>query len=282
MKNTLLAGALMLFPLISSAQEQKKEDGASTKVTIQTIEEKGGDRLIEERRYYITALTPEKQRAYVDSLLNSLSDATGSKRVTVTLEDNNGEKTLSKKVEPGKVEVFGLGKSFDLERKFPNRAELDKLKRQVDSIVSTETIRLDAKTNRLMVDIRDRSIDFGTDLNERLGKVRSFAFENGFSNSSKTVRYATITPNRPFDGFLNVKFTTKEKGDVFITVMDTKGKELAKKELKDFEGEFVGQVKIKNSAQGVLFVNIVQNEDGVSQRVRLPSEGEQVIAPGHK
>lgn len=268
MKSIILGAALFTVPLWSAAQEQTPEQG-TTKVSIQVVEEKGGDRILEERSYYIKPLSAEAQRNHLDSLVSSLQASGKGRRVTVTMEDTESKHAYSRKIE---------GRAFPTppvplkkEQHYSYWLELDDLGKRIDSTVSRETARAEMKVNRLMADLESRPADFGFDLNNRLEKVRAFTFENGLSNSSKTIRNASVNPNRPFDGSLNVRFNTKEKGNVVVTVTDTKGKEQGKKELKDFEGEFVGQIKLKDTAKGVLFVNIVQNEDGVTQRVMVPS-----------
>jgi hypothetical protein len=37
--------------------------------------------------------------------------------------------------------------------------------------------------------------------------------------------------------------------------------------VKDFEGEFMGQVDLKKNTKGTLFVTVTQNEDGTVKRV---------------
>ncbi len=254
MKYLLLACGLLTGVPVLKAQDTlpKKE---KSRVTVQIMEENGGDVIVEERSYDTGELSPQQQRAHLDSLLSTL-DIEGkgkNRRITITMEEGDIRK-------PGPYE------------KAKSRAELDRLGKRIDTSLSKSAAKIELKMNKMMADIESRPAIFGFDLADRIEKAGNFTlgWENGFPNSSKTVRGVSINPNRPFDGHLNLRFAVKEKGDVFITVTDTKGKEQGRKELKDFEGEFVGQLKLKNTAAGVLFVNIVQNEDGVSQRVVLP------------
>ncbi len=69
---------------------------------------------------------------------------------------------------------------------------------------------------------------------------------------------------------MNLRFYVPQKGDVLVTISDTKGKEVGKKEIKDFSGEFVGQIDIKKNTKGTLFVTVTQNEDGAVKRVVIP------------
>lgn len=60
-----------------------------------------------------------------------------------------------------------------------------------------------------------------------------------------SVRDLNVYANNPDNGIINLRFHVQQKGDLTITVTDTKGKEVGKKEIKDFEGDFVGQVDLK-------------------------------------
>lgn len=75
--------------------------------------------------------------------------------------------------------------------------------------------------------------------------------------------------NKPESHILNVHFNAPAKGDVVITVTDTKGKEVGKKEVKNFSGDFKSQVNLAKNTSGTLFVTVVQNEDGVTNRIVL-------------
>lgn len=266
MKHLLLACGLLAGVPVLKAQDDALPKKEKSRVTVRVVEENGEDRIVKEHSYDTGELSQQQQRAHLDSLLNAL-DIEGkgkNRRITITMED-------------GDLQKPGL---FDMARKSrPARAdfrweELDKMSWQLDTALSKSAAKVEFKVNKLLADIESRPMDFHFDIGDRIKKAKAFNmdWESGFPNSSKTVRAVAINPNKPFDGHLNLRFTVREKGDVLITVTDTKGKEQAKKELRDFEGEFVGQIKLKDSASGVLFVNIVQNEDGVSQRVSLPEK----------
>lgn len=266
MKYLLLTCGLLAGIPVLKAQDDMLPKKEKSRVTIRVVEEDGEDRVVKEHSYDTGELSQQQQRTHLDSLLNVL-DIEGkgkNRRITITMEDGDLQKP----------------ERFELARKSPPvRAdfrwkELDRLGWQLDTALSKSAAKMEFKVNKLLADIESRPGDFHFDIGDRIKKARAFNmdWESGFPNSSKTVRAVVINPNKPFDGHLNLRFTVKEKGDVLITVTDTKGKEQAKKELRDFEGEFIGQIKLKDSASGVLFVNIVQNEDGVSQRIALPEK----------
>lgn len=92
-------------------------------------------------------------------------------------------------------------------------------------------------------------------------------FNPFMSNESKTVKALRVYPNNPFNSKLNIKFVTPEKGDVTITITDVTGKEVGTEKIKDFQGEYLGQIEVKKNAKGTLFVTVVQGEDGTVKRV---------------
>lgn len=266
MKYLLLACGLLSSVHVLKAQDIAP-DNEKSRVTVRIVEENGGDRIVEERSYDTGKLTPQQQRSHLDSLLGALDIENKGKnrRITITMEDGDIQK-------PERYEM--AGKKFSGHPGF-RWSEPEQLGRQLDTAIAksaAKAARMELRMNRLLADIESRPMDFRFDIGDRIEKAKAFTlgWENNFPNASRTVRAVSINPNRPFDGYLNLRFAVREKGDVLITVTDTKGKEQGKKELKDFEGEFTGQIKLKDAASGILFVNIVQNEDGVSQRVSLP------------
>lgn len=86
---------------------------------------------------------------------------------------------------------------------------------------------------------------------------------------STTIRGMMVQPNAPFDGKLTIRFQTEEKGDVTIAVMDLQGKEIAKSEIKDFQGHYLGQIDVKKKEKAVYFVRVVQNNDGMVRRIMI-------------
>ncbi|WP_375443787.1 T9SS C-terminal target domain-containing protein [uncultured Fibrella sp.] len=91
-------------------------------------------------------------------------------------------------------------------------------------------------------------------------------------SQASTIRGLDAYPSNPDKFMLNVRFTAPGKGDALIVVTNPKGKEVARRELKDFTGEFVGQVDLGRKAEGVFFVTVTQNEDGAVRRVVLKKD----------
>lgn len=86
---------------------------------------------------------------------------------------------------------------------------------------------------------------------------------------SKTIHGLKATPNKPFNGKISVKFNAPEKGNVNISILDVNGKELANEQIKDFQGDYLGQVDIKKAGAGVYFIRVSQGVDGAVRRIKV-------------
>lgn len=125
--------------------------------------------------------------------------------------------------------------------------------------------------NGNMESLRDNLKNMGRDLKFEYRTVPDgFFFNDNGGSSAKTVRGVEVFPNNPKTEILNVRFNAPQKGDVSIKVMDVKGNVVAKEEIKDFSGEYVGQINI-GKQKGTIFVMITQGEDGTVKRVVLPT-----------
>jgi hypothetical protein len=87
--------------------------------------------------------------------------------------------------------------------------------------------------------------------------------------ASKTIHGLKATPNKPFNGKISVKFNAPEKGNVNISIIDVNGKELANEQIKDFQGDYLGQVDIKKAGAGVYFIRVSQGTDGAVRRIKV-------------
>ncbi|MBO0949283.1 T9SS type A sorting domain-containing protein [Fibrella forsythiae] len=109
-------------------------------------------------------------------------------------------------------------------------------------------------------------------LDERLSMPFETWSRSSGGTQASTIRGLEAYPSNPDKFMLNVRFTAPGKGDAVIVVTNPKGKEVARRELKDFTGEFVGQVDLGRKAEGVFFVTVTQNEDGAVRRVVLKKD----------
>ena len=98
-----------------------------------------------------------------------------------------------------------------------------------------------------------------------LKKKKKWAEDKG----SKTIQGLSGKQNQPFNGKINVRFTAPTKGNVTIAVSDVNGKEIATETVKDFQGEYLGQIDLKKSGAGVYFLRVTQGNDGAVRRVEV-------------
>ena len=88
-------------------------------------------------------------------------------------------------------------------------------------------------------------------------------------NGSKTIQGLSGKQNQPFNGKLNVRFKAPTKGNVTIAVSDVNGKEIATETVKDFQGDYLGQIDLKKAGTGVYFLRVTQGNDGAVRRVEV-------------
>ena len=88
-------------------------------------------------------------------------------------------------------------------------------------------------------------------------------------NGSKTIQGLSGKQNQPFNGKLNVRFKAPTKGNVTIAVSDVNGKEIAAETVKDFQGDYFGQIDLKKASAGVYFLRVSQGNDGAVRRVEV-------------
>ncbi len=281
MKNTFLnvsgLGLLLVLGAGASADAQSADEN-KTSIQIKVTENKDGKTLVNERRYELTPMSDSQQKVFIDKVLDSLGvDGKGQQRVSIIVNDNEG-----------KIRVEGRGAG---DRSTTDRSTTDRSSRQRVEIRSHNDDERDGDnsfhfdTDELRDDLRrmQKEIEPGLRRLEMEMKPRMEALNRNFSEAGDrmgyfwnndlmgagSVRTLNAYPNNPDNGVLNLRFATPDKGDVHITVTDTQGKEVGKKVIKDFSGEFVGQIDLKKNTKGTLFVTVVQNEDGTVRRVVL-------------
>jgi hypothetical protein len=267
MRQKFLLSAAMSFFLIAglgtaekALAQSGKDAQKKTSIRIKVTEDKGGKSRTIEKNYSLPDMPGPERDDFVDKAIDSLKlDPDGKKQVTVTIEDGKGN-TLSRRRErtqagPGEPENFAFNfKSDDLKDLSFNFDELRNQTRNLER-------EIQPKARTLMRDMED--------LGSRFGNSMGSIWTNESAKAS-TVRELNVYPNNPDNGVMNLRFHVPQKGDVSITVLDVRGKEVGKKEIKDFSGDFVGQIDIKKNTKGTLFVTVTQNEDGAVKRVIIP------------
>jgi len=250
--SAFVAGTLFLTEKTfaqSETQDQKK-----TSIRIKVTEEKDGKSKTIEKNYELPEMSKNDREEFVGKALDSLKlDSKGKSQVTIRVDDGKGNtserRRQSKNQNKSDDDVFAYNFNHDF--------NFDELRDKTRSL--EREFRPKAK-----IMMRDME-NFGNRFGERVGD-----FWNSEVAKASSVRELAAYPNNPDNGTLNLRFFVPQKGDVNIIISDTKGKEVGRKEIKDFSGDFVGQIDIKKNSKGTLFVTVTQNEDGAVKRIVIP------------
>lgn len=231
-----------------------QQDHKKTSIRIKVTEDQDGKSKTIEKNYELPAMSKNERQEFVDKALDSLKlDSKGKRQVTIRVDDGKGntseQRRMHNRNKADDNDVFAYNFNHDF--------NLDELRDKTRSL--ERELRPKA---RMMV--RDME-NFGNRFGERMGDIW-----NTESSKAATVRELSAYPNNPDNGVLNLRFFAPQKGDVNITIADTKGKEVGRKEIKDFSGDFVGQIDIKKNIKGTVFVTVTQNEDGAVRRIVIP------------
>lgn len=273
MKKTVLAGcwfatALLLVGVtgnIATAQKTPPKAKADAKmpheVNVRIIERNGDEVREIERTFRMDGLSDPERDRMVMRLVDSVKAARtngGKRRMTIIVEDNGDGRATTRERDrspnrtndvytwrnrtPRPGNDFGFNRNWEFE-----------FRRGADS----------------MADAMSRMrFNFPRDLDRRLARP----FEDWSRSFNANVKPSTIRgldayTNNPDRNQLTVRFTAPAKGNVLIVLTNPKGKEVARREVKDFSGEFIGQMDLGRNPQGTYFVTVTQNDDGAVKRV---------------
>jgi hypothetical protein len=299
----LLLGLLGSVSLAAHAQHTSSKPN---QIRVKVTERNGQDSRVIERTYHSDGLTDELRDALVNKLIDSIRAARKGKgnesNISVVIEDSYrgpARKGRHNRLR-GNVQADGnflavppmppvaLLPPGDFDMRFryfdgtdtlPNRNRLREYRlqrRQLDSMarqLQHQGRDFSRDLHRQLAPMTDRFNRSFRNYNWQRDFVRPFTYwVDGVGGQASTVRGLDVYQNNPDRNLLNVRFNAPAKGDVQILVTNTKGKEVARRELNGFSGEFVGQVDIGRNAEGVFFVTVTQNDDGAVQRVVLKKE----------
>lgn len=278
MKKTFLRTALFSLTLMATlapaamAQPKDGNDTNKTYIKIEVIGKADGKTQVVERSYRVDAMSEIDQKAFIDKALDSLAvDGMSQKRISITVDDNaNHSRRLD-----GDVKTRSWSDSSDEPMVWSWRDDNNRSRRN-DQDFRFDTRELQSNLRRMQKEMEPKLRELQRDMEpglkrmqknmEGMGDRFGDAWGSAFDNNS-TVRSLNAYANNPNNGVLNLRFSVPDKGDVHVTVTDTDGKEVGKKTIKDFSGEFVGQIELKKNTKGTLFVTVVQNDDGTTRKV---------------
>lgn len=262
------AFALLLTSSVSglALAQQTKDKSRDEKLRVKIIE-RNGNRVQEvDRTYPLDGMTDEKRDALVKKLVDSVQAARKEKnggQLTIIIEEGNGEL----RVRSRRPEAYALR---------PNRPARPDVARPGDRPFFFYNDRdgqfdfrmnFDSLANRL----NRMELNLPRNFEYRLAEpFEAWARSGSINGKASTVRSLDAYPNNPDRNLLNIRFVAPAKGDITISITNPKGKEVAHKEVKDFSGEYVGQIDLGKKAQGTYFITVTQNEDGAVKRIVIP------------
>ncbi|MFD2938124.1 T9SS type A sorting domain-containing protein [Spirosoma flavum] len=256
----LLAAA---FSGVAMAQAQTSPSTKSDKneVNVRIIERNGSEVREIERTYHMDGMSDSQRDKMVMKLVDSLkaSRKDGSKRqMTIIVEDTDGDQIVTR-------ERTNSGRKRSPTDAYVQRGKLPRANQNFDN---NQSWRYEFRQN--FDSLADRVNRFKFEFPKDFDRQFVQPFENwsrNFSGKPSTIRGLDAYPNNPVQEQLNIRFTAPAKGDVSIVVTNPKGKEVAKRDIKDFSGEFVGQIDLGKKPQGAYFITVTQNEDGAVKRI---------------
>lgn len=282
MKNTfsnIMGLSALLVVGLGSAATAQSADENKTSIQIRVTEKKDGKTQVNERRYELSPLSDADQKKFVDKVLDSLGvDGKGQQQVSIIVNDNAGKLRVESRG-GGDRSLADGGSQQRIEMRSHQDSEPENLEwRDGNNSFRFDTDELRGNMRRMQKELEPKLEELRRNMEPGLNTMqrklegmgdRMNGFWSNEGMASGSVRALNAYPNNPDNGVLNLRFSTPEPGDVHITVTDTQGKEVGKKTIKDFSGEFVGQIELKKNTKGTLFVTVVQNEDGTVRRVLL-------------
>ena len=257
----LLLTLFLSGSVVAQTSKAPSKKAENNEVTIRIIERNGNDVRETERTYRSDGMSEADRDGLVTKLVDSLKTTRkGGRRsqMTIIIENNDGNRVVTRdRVRPG-------------QKRAPKDAYVQrgKLPRSGNDSWNNSTWRYEFRQN--FDSLTDRMNRFKFEFPRDFDRQIARPFENwsqNFTGKPSSIRGLDAYPNNPDRNQLNVRFTAPAKGDVSIIVTNTKGKEVAKREIKNFSGEFFGQIDLGKQPQGTYFITVTQLEDGAVKRI---------------
>ncbi len=255
-------GLLAIVPFMSFSQ------GKKDKVRIRIEQDINGKTKIDEKIIDASGLSEGQKEDMIQKFQDSVMAQNKGKvqGMKIEVESDSDERKGEKRIERNYNHNNDNGDEEIVIRDKPRVKVYRRNGRDGNEFFDSEDFSRELSGN--MESLRDNLKNMGRDLKFEYRTIPDvFPFDGA---GSKTVRGVEVYPNNPKTEILNLRFNTQQKGDVSIKVMDVKGNVVAKEEIKDFSGEYVGQINI-GKQKGTIFVMITQGEDGTVKRVVLPT-----------
>ncbi|WP_170299120.1 T9SS type A sorting domain-containing protein [Larkinella terrae] len=254
----------------AQAQSDKKTDADQNNVNVKIIERTNAGEVREiERSYRLNGMRDDERDALVNRLVDSIRTKRGNSKgqITIVIDDTHNNSNFNYR-ENRNSDRIAKRNERDITARRPNRATGPSEFRYYKDGKLQNRYRFDSDS---LVD-RLKRLEFHWP--ENFGQRMEDSFRNWSwsmdDEKAPTIRNLQVYPNNPETNELNVRFTAPAKGDIHIRVTTPDGKEIAKKDVKDFSGSYAGQIDIDKKAKGVFFVNVTQKDDGAVKRIVIP------------
>ncbi|GAB3247458.1 hypothetical protein GCM10027347_03080 [Larkinella harenae] len=251
------------------AQSDKKTDADKNSINVKIIERTNGGEVRElERSYRLDGMRDDERDALVNRLVDSIRTKRGHDKgqITIVIDDNESEHTMNRS---HSSERIIKRKNGDITARRPNRPSGPNEFRYYKDGKLQNRYRFD--TDSLADRIKRLEFSWPENFGQRMeDSFRNWSWSLEEGSKASTIRNLQVYPNNPETSQLNVRFSAPVKGDVQIRVTTPDGKEVAKKSVKDFSGNYAGQIDIDKKAKGVYFINVTQNDDGAVKRIVIP------------
>lgn len=238
MKYQWVGIAALVCTLFGGMAQEKPKPNEEVKVRV--IRQKDGKTTVEERIISAEGMSPEERTKQIEMVVDTVTKGP-KKRVKVIVEDG---KEAEIRIQETEDDVFLFRE--------PRRGRFQ--------------MEFDADQ------FRNRMRRLGDELPEKMEQFGPiYRWDNQLMRDwgQTPFRGVEVYPNKPANEVLNVRFYAEKSGDVIIRVLDIQGKEVASETIRDHQGEFIGQIRLKRQANGTYFVLLTQGNDGVSRRVVL-------------
>ena len=263
---TIFLYTLLCLSLNALAQTRRSEkiENKDGEIRIIIEEESKGSKRLFEKSYATKGMTDAERQALIDRVRDSLATKGFTKKNKAEskskIQKDEDDVNIDLKISP---EGDKQSRNYRFKG---NKGE--SFENQIERFAEDFGRDMERFGNRMERQFSDKNyhFEFNDDsLKNKKGKGKTFYFNMG--EGSNTIQNLKVYPNNPFNNVLNIKFLAPEKGDIVITVTDVSGKQVGQDRIKDFSGNYVGQIALKAVEKGTLFVNVTQGKDGETKRV---------------
>lgn len=249
-------------------------------IKVRVEREIDGRKTVQEKTIDASSMTEAERQATIDSLQNAMmgENYTG-KRVKVIIEETDKARSRENEdrfefQEDG--QPSGYSDNFDennLNYRFKSSKPKVIIKKRHfgNNDFDWDSEAWEKDFERSMNNLNNRLQYLGDEIPRRIENgVPFYRFDNRlFDGKSAPIKSVVVYPNQPDSHVINVRFYTPNEGNVSIKIIDIDGETAAQETIKNFQGEYVGQLKLRQNSSGTYFVMITQNNDGITKRFIL-------------